>query len=300
MKLWQAIFFAILQGITEFLPVSSSGHLVLLKNVFGFKDLNNSYDVMLHVGTLAAVCLVYKKDVVRIVVEFFHICGDCIFNISTFFKNKTIEQKSIRDGVDWEFTPYRRIVKNAYRKFVVLVIVSSIPTAIIGMAQELFIEDIVVKSTLLPGIFLVITGLILMLMDRIPEGSKTPKQTTYTDALIIGTVQGFATLPGISRSGSTITAGIACGLRRDFAIKYSFIMSIPAILGAALIKLVKIGDDKLTSTELGYYAIGMVIAALVGFIFINLLINIIKKRGVVIFAYYCFAIGAIAIISNYF
>ena len=298
MKLWQVILFAILQGITEFLPVSSSGHLVILKNILGLQStVSNSFDVMLHVGTLAAVCICYYKDIIRLVKEGIDIICDCAFNVKSFFVNKATEKRAIEDGVDWELVPYRRIVKNAYRKFALLVIVSTIPTGILGLLEEKFLSDRVSSGVLLPGIFLLITGLILLLLDMWPDGKKTPKHTTYVDALIIGTVQGFATLPGISRSGSTITAGAMCGLRRDFAIKYSFIMSIPAILGAAILKLTKIGGEHLTGTEISYYVVGMIISGLVGFFCIKTLIKIIQKRNMKYFAFYCFAVGMIAIIS---
>lgn len=302
MKLWQAILFAILQGVTEFLPVSSSGHLVLLKQLFGLESsVDVSFDVMLHVGTLIAVCAVYWKDVYRLFIEFIEIVKDLCANLKIFIDNKKTQKASEEDGVDWELKPYRKIVKSAYRKFVVLVIVSTIPTAIIGLLERKFVEDIVVRTSLLPGIFLLITGLTIALLDLIPDGWKTPKQTSYKDAAVIGVVQGLATLPGISRSGSTITAGVAVGLRKDFAIKYSFIMSIPAILGALVLEIPDIFSKKAAAgAQFGNYFIGMIVSAVVGFICIKTLLKLIRDRKMSYFTFYCLAVGAIAIITSFF
>ena len=155
-----------------------------------------------------------------------------------------------------------------------------------------------VGSALIPGIFLLITGLLLLLIDRLDDGYKTPKQTTYVDAILVGIAQGIGTLPGISRSGSTITAGIAVGMKREFAIKYSFIMSIPAIIGAAIFEIGDMRNEHLTKLELRNYALGMVVAAIVGFICIKVLIALIREKRMFFFTYYCFAIGSIAIISS--
>lgn len=299
MKIWQVILFAILQGITEFLPVSSSGHLVLLKNLLGLETtVSVSFDVMLHVGTLFAVFVCYWKDIKRLIVEGIGIIVDSCYNIGVYFNNKKILSASQKDGVDWELKEYRRVIKSAYRKFALLVIVSSIPTAILGVIERKLIEDRVVTSALIPGIFLLITGLLLLLIDRLDEGDKTPKRTSYLDAVLVGIAQGIGTLPGISRSGSTITAGIAVGMKREFAIKYSFIMSIPAIIGAALFEIGDMRSEHLTRLDLRNYAIGMVVSAIVGFICIKLLIAIIKEKKMFCFTYYCFAIGSIAIISS--
>ena len=138
----------------------------------------------------------------------------------------------------------------------------------------------------------------LLLIDRLEEGNKTPKHTTYWDAILVGIAQGIGTLPGISRSGSTITAGVAVGMKREFAIKYSFIMSIPAIIGAAIFEIGDMKNEHLTKLDLRNYAIGMVVAAMVGFVCIKLLVALIRDKKMFCFTYYCFAIGSIAIISS--
>ena len=299
MKIWQVIIFAIIQGITEFLPVSSSGHLVLLKNLFGLETtVSVSFDVMLHVGTLLAVFVVYWKDIKRLIVEGIGIIADCCYNIVVYFNNKRVLSGNIKDGEEIFFKDYRRVIKSAYRKFALLVMISSVPTAILGVIERKLIEDRVVTSALIPGIFLIITGLMLLLIDILEEGNKTPKKTTYLDAVLIGIAQGIGTLPGISRSGSTITAGIAVGLKREFAVKYSFIMSIPAIIGAAIFEIGDMRHEHLTKLDFRNYMIGMIVAAIVGFICIKVLLAIIKNKKMSVFTYYCFALGSIAIISS--
>ena len=213
MSVLQAIFLGIVQGFTEFLPVSSSGHLAIFQNIFHIETGSSVlFDVMLHVGTLLVVLVVYWKDILKLIVEFFRMVGDLLANLSMLFS------------------------RTNYRKFVVLIIVSTIPTGIMGYLGSKLIKD--ASGTLIvPGICLLITGVLLLLSDRKTDCWKIPKDVSYGEGVLIGIAQGFATLPGLSRSGSTIAAATFCGLDRKFAVKYSFILSIPAIIGAAVLEL---------------------------------------------------------------
>ena len=225
MSILQAIFLGIVQGLTEFLPVSSSGHLAIFQNIFKI-DTGNSvtFDVMLHVGTLLVVFLVYWKDICKLVVEFFRMLADIFRNLKTLFsRNNTGEPKK-----------YLRIIRTNYRKFVVLILVSTIPTGLMGYFGQKLIED-AASTLLVPGICLLITGVILIFSDRVENCWKIPKDVTWGEGILVGIAQGFATLPGISRSGTTIAACSLLGFERRFAVKYSFILSIPAILGAAVL-----------------------------------------------------------------
>lgn len=289
MSLLEAIFMGIIQGLTEFLPVSSSGHLAIFKNIFQVNtDTGILFDVLLHLGTLAAVFIVYRKDILKMIVEGVGLIGDACSNVGIFFRNRGKRRK----------TPYRKVIRNGYRKFDMLVIVSTIPTAVIGyVAQELV--EAAAEILLIPGICLIITAVLLFVSDRIRDGEKTPRDVTYTNAFGIGICQGLATLPGLSRSGTTITACVVSGFDRNFAVKYSFIMSIPAILGAAVLELKDIGSVKITSTEVLYYVIGMVIAALVGYVCIKTLLVIVRKKKFTYFSIYCLLIGALSI-GGYF
>ena len=226
MSLLQSVLLGLIQGLTEFLPVSSSGHLAIFKQFFQIETGGMFFDILLHIGTLIAVFIVYYKDIFRMMKEGFAIIGDFFVNVATFFK-RVITKEDL---------PYRKIVHNSYRKFVMLVIVSTIPTGIIGIAAKDLVSA-AEQILLVPGICLIITAVLLFIADRIPDGGKTPKQVTYTNAFLIGISQGIATMPGLSRSGTTITACLSTGMTRKFAVKYSFIMSIPAILGALVVEI---------------------------------------------------------------
>lgn len=289
MSLLEAILMGIIQGLTEFLPVSSSGHLAIFKNIFRVNtDTGILFDVLLHLGTLAAIFVVYRKDILRMIVEGIGLVADACGNVGIFFRNRGKRRKA----------PYRKVIKNGYRKFDMLVIVSTIPTAVIGyVAQELV--EAAAEILLIPGICLIVTAILLFISDRIRDGEKMPKSVTYTNAFGIGICQGLATLPGLSRSGTTITACVISGFDRNFAVKYSFIMSIPAILGAAVLELKGIGSVKVTSSEVFYYIIGMVIAAVVGYICMKTLLVIVRKKKFTYFSIYCLLIGALSI-GGYF
>lgn len=290
MSLLESIILGIIQGIAEFLPISSSGHLAIFKKIFGLSDVGLTFDILLHAGTLVAVFVVYWSDIWKLIKEGVGIIVDVCKNIGRFFSSKIKKQN----------TDYIKIVRTPYRKFVMLIIVSTIPTGIFGVAfQKIFNLDN--PSLIIPGISLLITALMLYVVDDLPSGTKTPKEMTYKNGLIIGIAQGIATLPGISRSGTTLTVGILNGLDRKFAVKYSFIMSIPAILGACVLDLKDLfaPENALSSTELIYYLIGAVVAAVVGYICIRTLLVLFKNRKMKYFSYYCFVVGIIAIIANF-
>lgn len=244
--------------------------------------------MLLHVGTLVAVFIVYRRDIGRMILEGFGLLGDACCNVVAFFQNK-IGKKEV---------PYRKVIKNTYRKFDMLVIVSTIPTGIIGFAAKELVEA-ASEILLIPGICLILTAVLLVVSDRLPEGKKTPKNVTYTNAFGIGICQGIATLPGLSRSGTTITACVASGFDRSFAVKYSFIMSIPAILGAAVLELKDIASVTVTPPEVAYYIVGMLIAAIVGYICIKTLLVIVRKKKFTYFAIYCLVMGIFAIIGHF-
>lgn len=289
MSLLQAILMGIIQGLTEFLPVSSSGHLALFKILFGVEtDTGILYDVLLHVGTLLAICVVYYRDIWKLIVEGCCILRDVFVNVVIFFKNR----------INKESEPYRRIVNSSYRKFVMLILVSTIPTGVIGF----FGRDVVTMASeilIVPGICLIVTAVLLFIADHTKDGDKLPKTVTYTNAFGVGIAQGIATLPGLSRSGTTITACLLSGYQRNFAVKYSFIMSIPAILGALVLELKDISGVTVSSTEIIYYIIGMLIAAVVGYICIKTMLVIVRKKKFTGFAIYCLLVGLLSI-GGYF
>ena len=284
MSLWEAILMGIIQGITEFLPVSSSGHLALFKIIFNMKDTGLLFDVLLHFGTLMAVFVVYRKDIWKMVCEGFAIIRDFFLNVGILFQ-RVFAHKDIK---------YHRLICNGYRKFVMLVIVSTIPTGIIGILASDLIEK---ASTILlvPGICLIITSVLLFVADRCKDGDKTPKNVSYLNAVVIGICQGIATLPGISRSGTTSTAGLLSGFNRKFAVKYSFIMSIPAILGSVVLELSDVAKQSVTQMEWVYYLVGTLVSAIVGYICIKVMLYVVKQKKFMGFSIYCLIVGIISV-----
>ncbi len=287
MNILKAILMGVVQGLTEFLPVSSSGHLGLIKGLFGM-EVGESilFDVLLHFATLVSITVVFFKDIAKLVTEFIGMCADIFHNIAAL-------GRSLSGGRDPQ---YVKIISSAYRKFVLLLIVSTIPTGIIGV----FMKDVVEYTSanlLVTGICLICTGLILVLSDFLSDGDKKLKEINNFDAFAIGTAQGVATLPGLSRSGTTIVAGLLCGLDRTFAAKYSFIMSIPAVLGALVLELFDIGKESIAAGDIGCYIVGMLIATVIGFIALRLLMNLVVSKYFKYFGYYCGLIGLVSIIT---
>ncbi len=289
MSVFESILLGIVQGVTEFLPVSSSGHLAILQNIFHV-ETNGSmlFDIMLHLGTLAAVFIVYHKDIWNMIKEFFLMVGDVFSNLRTFVLNR-IHKTSLK---------YKKIVSNSYRKFVMLILVSTVPTGVIGVLGKDIVEG-ASETLLIPGICLLITGVLLLMAELKKEGNKTPKTVSYGNGLVIGAAQGLATLPGLSRSGTTIATCLFCGLDRKFAVKYSFILSIPAILGAAVLEVKDVIAEPIQAPQIAIYAVGMVFAGVVGYICIKTMLVIVRRKKFKYFAYYCFVVGIVAIVGHF-
>ena len=285
MELLKAIILGFIQGVAEFLPISSSGHLAIFKNVLGFDtDTGLLFDVLLHLGTLAAVFVVFRKDIWELIKEGFAIIGQ-------FFKSLF--------GCLFKKQKWQPVVTTPYRRFVMMVIVSTIPTGIMGILLEGAINA--ASATLIvPGILLLINGVQLLISDRLPDGALTEADAPYTKAAIVGVAQGLATFPGISRSGTTITACLACGFKREFAVKYSFIMSIPAILGALVLELLDFSPEMLSGSDMVNYLAGTLVSAVVGYVCIKTMLVIVRGKKFKYFAYYCFAMGAFAVLFSIF
>ncbi|MCD7826045.1 MAG: undecaprenyl-diphosphate phosphatase [Clostridiaceae bacterium] len=286
MPIWKGIILGIIQGAAEFLPVSSSGHLIIVREILGV-DLENGgvfFDVMLHLGTLLAIFVAFWNDIKKLFKEGVHICIDAAANLFTMVRNCFSKEKR----------KYRRVVRSSYRKMVMLLIVSTIPTGIMGI----LLSDVIEASNsiiLVPGICLLVTALFLVIADLAEPGKKRPKDVTYTNAALVGVAQGLATMPGVSRSGTTITACILCGYDKKFAVKYSFIMSIPAVLGAAILELKDFGDLTLSNADIISCAIATAVAAIVGYLSICFMMRLVRGKKYKYFAIYCAVVGAVAI-----
>lgn len=304
MSLLEAIIMGILQGLTEFLPVSSSGHLALFKILFEIDtETGMLFDVLLHFGTLLAICAVFYKDIARLVVEGLAILKFGAINLAIFTRNvylrlQNVFRKEKRSDEELDLGAYHQVINSSYRKFVMMIIVSTIPTGIIGIIGKDVVE-MASEILIVPGIGLVITAILLFVADFVKDGQKGPKDIGYSNAFIIGIVQGIATLPGISRSGSTITACLLSGFNRNFAVKYSFIMSIPAILGAMVLEVADFSATDLSGGLVFAYIIGMLVATVVGYICIKTMLVVVRKKKFKGFAIYCLLIGLISI-AGYF
>lgn len=275
MTLVQAIILGIFQGIAEFLPISSSGHLVILQQLFGIKEGNLFFTEMLHFGTLISIVIVYFNDIIKIVAEFFKMLGDGI-------KNKKFK------------------ITNGYQKLGLLIIVGSIPTAIIGLLFEDFFEKLYSSSLLPIGIAFLVTGTLLWIANNKSYENKNVKNMTFLDSVIIGTFQGVAIIPGISRSGSTIVAGLLRGLDRSLATEFSFLLALPATFGAGLLGIIQVVKS---GSEIAFTApllVGVILSAIVGVLAIKILIKVLKKDKLYYFSYYLWVVGIITIISSFF
>ena len=283
----QSVFLGIIQGITEFLPVSSSGHLSILRNLFGIRtDGGLLFDVMVHLGTVIAICVVFRRDVLRMIGETIRMVSDIWANGSVLIHNK--KEKDARR--------YKKILHNNYRRFVVMVLCATIPTAVIGYAARDLVT-LASDSLLAPGIGLILTAVFLIIADVSENGKKIPKDISFTNSFLIGIAQGISTLPGLSRSGTTIAACLISGYDRKFAVKYSFIMAIPAILGAACMEIGQAFSGSVSLSQFFIYLAGAVTAGVVGYFSCRKMLTIVRKKKFRGFAIYCLILGSISIIG---
>jgi undecaprenyl-diphosphatase len=270
MDIYQAIILGIIQGLTEFLPVSSSGHLVIFQFLFGLTEPALSFDISVHIGTLMAVAVVFRKDIIALIIS-----GTRF--LKSFFQREAIDDK-LKDDKDL--------------KLLFFIIIGSVPTAIIGLLFH-NIADQLFSSTKLVGIMLILTGTILWFAGRLRENSGKTAHLTITKALIIGVVQGLAVIPGISRSGSTIATGLFIGLSREASARYSFLLSMPAILGAAVLSFT--GLPTVSTISYTVTLIGSFTSFIVGYFALRMLLYFVKKGRLHIFSPYCFLAGIVAI-----
>ncbi|MBI5183821.1 MAG: undecaprenyl-diphosphate phosphatase [Nitrospinae bacterium] len=271
----KSFILGIVQGLTEFLPISSSGHLVLFQQLFGLSEPEFLFDIMLHMGTLIAVMAIFRDDIWK------------IFSDTAKGITYTIKYKKLNPAFD----------KSTHIRFLLLIIIATIPTGLIGLLFKDLFERLF-GSALSVGFMLLITGTLLFFSRWGITMKKDVKEMKIIDALIIGIVQGIAITPGISRSGITIVFGLWCGLNREIAARFSFLLSIPAILGAMLLEIPKI--HLLNSGEIISLIIGTTTAMFVGYPALRFLLNVVKRGRLHHFAYYCWFIGILTITLSRF
>jgi len=277
MTVISAIIYGIIQGIAEFLPISSSGHLALAQNFFGTETASNfTFNIALHLATLISVCVVFRSDVVMLF-------KGCFSLLAKLFKGK------IKEGLD-----------SGERLFLMLVIATLplIPVKLLGLDDA--VEALSSVSWAI-GILLIFNGAMLIVSDRLSKGNVTADEGGYKRPLGVGVVQAcLGILPGISRSGSTITGGRIFGYTREEAVRFSFLMSIPAILGACVTERPDMFAEGFDVNMLLPVIVGSVVAMVVGFFAIKLLQYLTKNKSFTFFAVYCIIVGAASVIADLF
>ena len=276
MTFWMALILGIVQGVAEFLPISSSGHLSLLQHFFSMEEPDTLYNILLHFATLVAVCVVYRQDIADMAVEFFRWAGSL----------------ASKGGREKGRPPEAR-------RMILMLLLGTLPLFLVLPFDDL-VEGMG-ANPMFVSLMLLLTGCILFLSDQYGGGKKTARTATVRDVLLVGLAQGMATIPGLSRSGTTIAAGMALGFERNFAVRFSFLLSLPAVLGATLLKVVKVaGAGGVDMELLPMYLAGMAVAGVVGYFSIGLVKLLADKGKFGKFAYYCWGVGAVALVASFF
>jgi undecaprenyl-diphosphatase len=270
MSTLEAVLLGMIQGLTEFLPVSSSGHLVVFQNLLGFREPELLLDSSLHLGTLAAVCLYFRVDLKEMVRDSWG-----------FLKRWSGREVRFQD-----------IKKTPYAGLALAVVVGTLPTALIGILFRSSIEKLF-GSMSFAGVMLLCTGAILLFSRWISHERTGVKAPGIMSALLVGTAQGIAILPGISRSGTTIVCGMACGLSRELAARFSFVLSIPAIMGALVLQWSAVGSERVGLLPL---IMGFAAAAVVGMLALKCLMALVRRGNLFYFAPYCLLLGLLIIL----
>lgn len=272
MGYFEAIILGFIQGLAEFLPISSSGHLAMLQHFFGIDgDKVIFFSVVLHLGTLVSVFIVYKKEILELCLELVNLIKD-IF---------------IGKGL--------RINDNPVRKLGIMIIVATIPTVIIGfLFQDIFSS--LFNSLIAIGVGWIITGFLMYFAEKIAGANKLIDRMNYRNAIFVGLLQGFAICPGVSRSGSTLVGGLISGLDREFAVKFAFLISIPSILGSAILELPKAIKAGIDLSILGPMAVGFIVAAVSGYVAIKAMIKVVSQKKLKYFSTYVWVIGVLTIV----
>lgn len=262
----------LVQGLAEFLPISSSGHLSIAQNLLGLNtEIPEFFDVLLHLGTLVAVFVAYWRDICDMVAELIHGVGDLVHGTTPR-----------------QVPPARRLI--------LLIIVGTLPLFILLPIHKQV--QALSNNMVFIGAALVVTGFLLFACDLVRKGKKTERTATIADVLVVGLGQAIATMPGISRSGMTIATGCVMGFERKFAVRFSFLLSIPAVLGANILSLKDALDAGIIWAEVPMSVVGVVTAAVVGYACIRLLRLVAEKGRFGAFAYYCWAVGLLTLLLN--
>jgi len=267
MNLIEAIILGIVQGITEFAPISSSAHLVIVPHLFGWKQPLLFFFVVLHLGTLVAVTCYFRSELSQLLLAFIN----------------SVKTQSVEDD------PFARLAW--------FIILGTIPAAVLGYLFNDFFEALF-ESPYAVSCSLLITGLVMILSERLGRQKRNMNKINLSDSMVIGIAQALAITPGISRSGITISAGLLKGLKRESAARFSFLLSFPIILGVFIQELIKVGF-KIKAIDIIPLLVGFLASAASGYLCIKYLLRYLQNRKLTVFAYYCFVLGILTIILNW-
>lgn len=257
MSIFQGFILGLVQGLTEFLPISSSGHLVLFQKLFGLSQGVLTFDMAVHFATLFSVVWIFRKDVIG-------------------------------------------MIRRPFSRLTLLVIVGTIPAGLVGVLFKSTIEKIFESGVTL-GIEFIFTGVVLWLAENIRSKNKMVENTTYFDAAVVGTAQAIAILPAVSRSGLTLAGALMRGMNREFALKFSFLLSIIPIFGGAVLDLkdvIKPEPGAAVAVEIWPLLVGMLVAAVSGYLAIKFMLKVFSKASLKVFSYYVFVLGALILIEQ--
>lgn len=267
-----AALLGLVQGITEFLPVSGSGHLALLQNIFHMDEVDQMFRAMLYLGTLIAVFLTYKNDVKALFRGGFGLLGIG------------------RDARS------RKPKAQARRRMAMFIIIGTLPLIVMLLFRKKLAQ--LGGNTVFVGCMLLLNGLVLYLSDRNSRNTRELKHITLVDAILVGLGQALAVVPGISRTGTTTSVGMLRGFQRTFAVKYSLLLSIPAVMGGAVLAIVDAVRGGFASGLLPVYLIGLIVSAVSGYFSIRLLRWVAARGRFSGFAYYCWGAGIVALLLS--
>lgn len=288
MELLRDILLGIVQGITGYLPVSSTGHIALVCRAFQMDAGYSEFILcLLKISSLSAVFIILFKEIIKLVIGSFQLIQDIFSNIIIFIK-KLIGKE--RGG-------YYLLNTNPYKKQVLMVVVSSAVTGVVSV----FIRSVAVNVSQIPmaiGVCFVISGIVLFLAERVSRGKRGIKNMSTFDAALIGIAQGVSIMPGISRMSMAYAAALALGYTKSYAVRYSCILSIPAIIGSALISFNGLAGTAVSLSNLGNIFAAMLVCIILSVLFLKLTLNAVKKNTMTVFALYGIVFGVIVIIFD--
>ena len=271
MNIVESIILGIIQGITEFLPISSTGHLTLAGKAMGLISDSHperwtSFIAVIQLGTLASILVYFREDIKNI--------------LTTFIRENAFERRSYRE-------------QSLYSRLGWLIIIGTLPVVIIGLLFKQQIEGVFTKNLYVIAVSLIALAVLLAVAEKVASHKKEISEVGWLDALVVGIAQAFALIPGSSRSGTTLTGGLFMGMNREAAARFSFLLSIPAIFASGLLELYeafKMGIDSIGAVN---YVVATVVSGISGYCAIDFLLKYLRKNTTFLFVYYRIALGAL-------